>query len=35
MNNVESAVIRQAKWLLLAHEMTAQFRNLCAEEVTN
>uniref|UniRef100_A0A7N0TQA3 HAUS augmin-like complex subunit 6 N-terminal domain-containing protein n=1 Tax=Kalanchoe fedtschenkoi TaxID=63787 RepID=A0A7N0TQA3_KALFE len=32
LNNVKSAVERQAKWSSLAHEMTAEFRDLCAEE---
>ncbi|CAM9000408.1 unnamed protein product [Rhodiola kirilowii] len=32
LNNVESAVQRQAKWSSLAHEMTSEFRSLCAEE---
>lgn len=33
LKNAETAVQRQAMWSGLAHEMTAEFRGLCAEEV--
>jgi len=33
LKNAETAVQRQAMWSNLAHEMTAEFRGLCAEEV--
>lgn len=33
LKNAEMAVQRQAMWSNLAHEMTAEFRGLCAEEV--
>ena len=33
LKNAETAVQRQAMWSDLAHEMTAEFRGLCAEEV--
>uniref|UniRef100_A0A7N0V8S1 HAUS augmin-like complex subunit 6 N-terminal domain-containing protein n=1 Tax=Kalanchoe fedtschenkoi TaxID=63787 RepID=A0A7N0V8S1_KALFE len=33
LKNAEAAVQRQATWSSLAHEMTAEFRGLCAEEV--
>lgn len=33
LKNAETAVQRQALWSSLAHEMTAEFRGLCAEEV--
>ncbi|GFP84957.1 hypothetical protein PHJA_000639500 [Phtheirospermum japonicum] len=32
LKNAETAVQRQAMWSDLAHEMTAEFRGLCAEE---
>ncbi|KAE8706275.1 serine/threonine protein phosphatase 2A 57 kDa regulatory subunit B' theta isoform [Hibiscus syriacus] len=32
LKNAETAVQRQAMWSNLAHEMTAEFRGLCAEE---
>ncbi|KAI3855004.1 hypothetical protein MKW92_053372 [Papaver armeniacum] len=32
LKNAETAVHRQAMWSNLAHEMTAEFRGLCAEE---
>ncbi|XP_031094765.1 AUGMIN subunit 6 [Ipomoea triloba] len=32
LKNAETAVRRQAMWSNLAHEMTAEFRGLCAEE---
>ncbi|XP_050380548.1 AUGMIN subunit 6 isoform X2 [Argentina anserina] len=32
LKNAETAVKRQAMWSNLAHEMTAEFRGLCAEE---
>ncbi|XP_073294062.1 AUGMIN subunit 6-like [Primulina huaijiensis] len=32
LKNAETAVQRQAMWSSLAHEMTAEFRGLCAEE---
>ncbi|KAL3813863.1 hypothetical protein ACJIZ3_015131 [Penstemon smallii] len=32
LENAETAVQRQAMWSNLAHEMTAEFRGLCAEE---
>ncbi|KAL6288197.1 hypothetical protein ACE6H2_012587 [Prunus campanulata] len=32
IKNAETAVQRQAMWSNLAHEMTAEFRGLCAEE---
>ncbi|XP_028056679.1 AUGMIN subunit 6 [Camellia sinensis] len=32
LQNAETAVQRQAMWSNLAHEMTAEFRGLCAEE---
>ncbi|KAL5793331.1 hypothetical protein ACOSP7_001925 [Xanthoceras sorbifolium] len=32
LKNAETAVQRQAMWSTLAHEMTAEFRGLCAEE---
>ncbi|KAF8378151.1 hypothetical protein HHK36_029488 [Tetracentron sinense] len=32
LKNAETAVHRQALWSNLAHEMTAEFRGLCAEE---
>ncbi|KAL0377341.1 UNVERIFIED_CONTAM: AUGMIN subunit [Sesamum radiatum] len=32
LKNAETAVKRQAMWSDLAHEMTAEFRGLCAEE---
>ncbi|XP_059670016.1 AUGMIN subunit 6-like isoform X2 [Cornus florida] len=32
LKNAETAVNRQAIWSSLAHEMTAEFRGLCAEE---
>ncbi|CAK9161727.1 unnamed protein product [Ilex paraguariensis] len=32
LKNAETAVHRQAMWSKLAHEMTAEFRGLCAEE---
>ncbi|KAL9263642.1 AUGMIN subunit 6-like protein [Drosera capensis] len=32
LKNAEAAVQRQAMWSNLAHEMTAEFRGLCAEE---
>ncbi|VFQ61608.1 unnamed protein product [Cuscuta campestris] len=32
LKNAETAVRRQAVWSNLAHEMTAEFRGLCAEE---
>ncbi|XP_044503919.1 AUGMIN subunit 6-like isoform X2 [Mangifera indica] len=32
LKNAETAVQRQAIWSSLAHEMTAEFRGLCAEE---
>ncbi|CAM8962511.1 unnamed protein product [Rhodiola kirilowii] len=32
LKNAEMAVQRQAMWSSLAHEMTAEFRGLCAEE---
>ncbi|KAH9743721.1 AUGMIN subunit 6 [Citrus sinensis] len=32
LKNAETAVQRQAMWSGLAHEMTAEFRGLCAEE---
>ncbi|KAI3463077.1 hypothetical protein Pfo_019740 [Paulownia fortunei] len=32
LKNAETAVQRQALWSNLAHEMTAEFRGLCAEE---
>lgn len=32
LRNAETAVHRQAMWSNLAHEMTAEFRGLCAEE---
>lgn len=32
LRNAETAVQRQAMWSNLAHEMTAEFRGLCAEE---
>ncbi|KAK7266885.1 hypothetical protein RIF29_19545 [Crotalaria pallida] len=32
LKNAEMAVQRQAMWSNLAHEMTAEFRSLCAEE---
>ncbi|XVF60115.1 hypothetical protein PTKIN_Ptkin08bG0017800 [Pterospermum kingtungense] len=32
LKNAETAVQRQAMWANLAHEMTAEFRGLCAEE---
>ncbi|CAL5415495.1 unnamed protein product [Camellia sinensis] len=32
LKNAETAVQRQAKWSNLAHEKTAEFRGLCAEE---
>ncbi|KAG9158956.1 hypothetical protein Leryth_013323 [Lithospermum erythrorhizon] len=32
LKNAETAVQRQATWSNLAHEMTAEFRGLCAEE---
>ncbi|CAI9111510.1 OLC1v1011747C1 [Oldenlandia corymbosa var. corymbosa] len=32
LKNAETAVRRQALWSNLAHEMTAEFRGLCAEE---
>ncbi|VFQ67446.1 unnamed protein product [Cuscuta campestris] len=32
LKNAETAVHRQAVWSNLAHEMTAEFRGLCAEE---
>ncbi|KAG9141980.1 hypothetical protein Leryth_009333 [Lithospermum erythrorhizon] len=32
LKNAENAVQRQATWSNLAHEMTAEFRGLCAEE---
>ncbi|GMH24858.1 hypothetical protein Nepgr_026701 [Nepenthes gracilis] len=32
LKNAECAVQRQAMWSNLAHEMTAEFRSLCAEE---
>ena len=35
LKNAEMAVQRQAMWSNLAHEMTAEFRGLCAEEVRN
>lgn len=34
LKNAETAVQRQAMWSNLAHEMTAEFRGLCAEEVS-
>ncbi|KAF8399881.1 hypothetical protein HHK36_015751 [Tetracentron sinense] len=33
LKNADTAVHRQAMWSNLAHEMTAEFRGLCAEEV--
>lgn len=33
MQNANAAVHRQSSWSNLAHEMTAEFRSLCAEEV--
>lgn len=33
LKNAEMGVQRQAMWSDLAHEMTAEFRGLCAEEV--
>lgn len=33
LKNAETAMQRQAMWSSLAHEMTAEFRGLCAEEV--
>lgn len=33
LKDAETAVQRQAMWSNLAHEMTAEFRGLCAEEV--
>lgn len=33
LKNADTAVRRQAMWSNLAHEMTAEFRGLCAEEV--
>ncbi|XBI79450.1 hypothetical protein VPH35_088914 [Triticum aestivum] len=33
LKNANIAVQRQTTWLNLAHEMTAEFRSLCAEEV--
>lgn len=33
LKNAETAVQRQVMWSDLAHEMTAEFRGLCAEEV--
>ncbi|KAF5183986.1 Augmin subunit [Thalictrum thalictroides] len=33
LKNTDTAVRRQAMWSNLAHEMTAEFRGLCAEEV--
>lgn len=33
MEKANAAVHRQSAWSNLAHEMTAEFRSLCAEEV--
>jgi len=33
LENAQAAVQRQAMWSNLAHEMTAEYRGLCAEEV--
>lgn len=33
LKNANIAVQRQTTWSNLAHEMTAEFRSLCAEEV--
>lgn len=33
LKNANAAVQRQTAWSNLAHEMTAEFRGLCAEEV--
>lgn len=33
MREAAQAVQRQASWSSLAHDMTAEYRSLCAEEV--
>ncbi|GKF45497.1 augmin subunit 6, partial [Tanacetum coccineum] len=33
LKNAETAVQRQAMWSNLAHEMTEEYRGLCAEEM--
>ena len=35
LKNANAAVHRQTTWSNLAHEMTAEFRGLCAEEVVS